>query len=329
MTVYQQIAEKLGIDRPRKGERRRVSKPTTFITNQSVEDKVDVILVDEAHLLWTQGKQAYGGSNMLSDLLDRAKVVVAVFDKNQVLRTSQYWDDQTSERLSAHITDSVKLSNQMRMNASPSTVNWIRAIIDERKIHPYVRDDSYDLQIFDSLRDMHERIKYYASSTERGLSRLISTFDWEYKDKGRPENYPFWGVDVEGERIPWNYELKNTLTPAERRRIRNQAWAEQEHTIDEVGSTFTIQGFDLNYAGVIIGPSVKYRDGSVVFDPAASKNKGATQRRTMSDGTRRLLGPELIKNELNVLLTRGVHGLYIYAVDPQLREALHQAVNGA
>ena len=30
----------------------------------------------------------------------------------------------------------------------------------------------------------------------------------------------------------------------------------------------------------------------------------------------------LLKNELNVLLTRGVNGLYIYAVDEQLREAL-------
>ena len=30
----------------------------------------------------------------------------------------------------------------------------------------------------------------------------------------------------------------------------------------------------------------------------------------------------LLKNELNVLLTRGVNGLYIYAVDDQLREAL-------
>ncbi len=30
----------------------------------------------------------------------------------------------------------------------------------------------------------------------------------------------------------------------------------------------------------------------------------------------------LLKNELNVLLTRGVNGLYIYAVDDRLREAL-------
>lgn len=34
---------------------------------------------------------------------------------------------------------------------------------------------------------------------------------------------------------------------------------------------------------------------------------------------------ELVKNELNVLLTRGVHGLYIYVVDNQLLQALLSA----
>ncbi|MBE7342769.1 DUF2075 domain-containing protein, partial [Staphylococcus haemolyticus] len=36
----------------------------------------------------------------------------------------------------------------------------------------------------------------------------------------------------------------------------------------------------------------------------------------------------LLRNELNVLLTRGVNGLYIYAVDDQLREALKKASRG-
>lgn len=48
-------------------------------------------------------------------------------------------------------------------------------------------------------------------------------------------------------RKPWNYELKSELTPKEQRAIKNLSWAEQSHTINEVGSTFSIQGFDLNY----------------------------------------------------------------------------------
>jgi Uncharacterized conserved protein len=36
----------------------------------------------------------------------------------------------------------------------------------------------------------------------------------------------------------------------------------------------------------------------------------------------------LLKNELNVLLTRGVHGLYLYAVDDQLQQKLLAAQKG-
>lgn len=64
------------------------------------------------------------------------------------------------------------------------------------------------------------------------------------------------------------------------------SWAEQEQTIDEVGSPFTIQGFDLNYAGVIVVPSVRYRDGEIIFDREASKNKKATRQRTLMYGTK-------------------------------------------
>ena len=35
---------------------------------------------------------------------------------------------------------------------------------------------------------------------------------------------------------------------------------------------------------------------------------------------------KFIRNEINVLLTRGVNGLYIYAVDEALRNALKRAL---
>ena len=100
------------------------------------------------------------------------------------------------------------------------------------------------------------------------------------------------------------------------------SWAEQPHTIDEVGSTFSIQGFDLSYVGVILGPSVKFIDGKIVFDPSESKNKKATQNRSLSTGQMQKFGEIFIRNEVKVLLTRGVKGLYIYACDYALREAL-------
>lgn len=103
---------------------------------------------------------------------------------------------------------------------------------------------------------------------------------------------------------PWNRELESELTRKEKRDIKGLAWAEQPKTINEVGSTFTIQGFDLNYAGVILGPSVKYRDGKIIFDPSASHNEKAVRNRTLSDGTKKKFGETLIQHEVRVLMTR-------------------------
>lgn len=86
LTVYQQMAKKLGLKN--KNGIDVVMKPTSFINYQSKNNlKADVVIVDEAHLLLTQGKQSYRGKNHLKDLLANAKVVVAVFDENQILTT--------------------------------------------------------------------------------------------------------------------------------------------------------------------------------------------------------------------------------------------------
>ena len=104
-------------------------------------------------------------------------------------------------------------------------------------------------------------------------------------------------------------------------------WAEREDSLDEVGSIFTIQGFDLDYAGVILGPSVRYDPGSgrIWFEEgkrAWDKMKGY---RTLSDGSRVNVTNTISQNELRVLLTRGTRGLYLYACDEELRAALRKA----
>ena len=316
VSIYSQIASKLGIANKKN---KIVQKPTSFINNNSSDEKVDVVIVDEAHLLLTQGKQSYQGKNHLDDLLARAKVVVIVFDIKQVLTTEQIWEvDKLNEYFDKAKSNSnhVTLRNQMRINSDISTVNWIRNLVDYQVINSIPKDKlGYDIKIFDTPDELEKAIKIKATHTDSGISRMLATFDWKYGTKP-PNHEDFWRVKIGNWSMPWNYQLKVN---------RNQVslpWVEQDQTIDEIGSTFTIQGLDLNFAGVIIGPSVKYRDGKIIFDKSESANKKATQRRTLKDGSKQYFSEMLLKNELNVLLTRGVNGLYIYAVDDQLREAL-------
>ncbi|WP_137665237.1 DUF2075 domain-containing protein [Enterococcus hulanensis] len=325
LKVYEQIASKLGILSKRNPD--VVSKPTRFINNHSEDEKVDIVIVDEAHLLWTQGKYSYQGQNQLRDILKRAKVVVAVLDRNQILSREQYWDveDMTMMIQEANLNGNhIQLENQLRINADKETVNWIRNLIDNGTIENIPVDSKkYAIEIFDNPDEMYQEIQRKARNEESGISRILATFDWAYIDKKKPENEDYWNVKIGDWQLPWNLQLPQTRQ--EKRKNRNRAWAEQPQTIGEVGSTFTIQGFDLNYAGIIIGPSVKYRNGKIIFDKTASKNKKAVEMRKGKNGEKLDISDFLLKNELNVLLTRGVNGLYIYAVDDELRKALNEA----
>lgn len=74
------------------------------------------------------------------------------------------------------------------------------------------------------------------------------------------------------------------------------------------------------YVGVVLGPSVKYQGDKIIHDLNESKNKKATNKLHSQES----YADKLLRNEFNVLMTRCVHGLYIYAVDPVLREAIKQ-----
>ena len=325
--VYEQIAEKLGLTEKYGNV---ISKPTTFINNHTKDNPVDVAFIDEAHLLLTQGKQSYRGNNQLKDIIERARVTIVMFDENQILTTEQFWEAQILEqyRNQAKVSNNyLLLDKQLRMHADPDTMDWIDSFTKKGELKKIPKPfDKYTIKIFDNPEELNTEIKKKASEADSTLSRLIATYDWEYSANHRPEDrLKYWEVNIGKWHKPWNRELEAELSRKQKRQIKGLAWAEQPQTINEVGSTFTIQGFDLNYAGVILGPSVKYREGKIVFDPSESHNNKAIRNRTLSDGSKKKFGEILIQHEVRVLMTRGVNGLYIYACDEQLREALKES----
>lgn len=322
--VYEEIVKKLGYDKEK-----YVFKPTQFINAVKRSDvPIDVVFVDEGHLLLTQGKFSYTGKNQLDDIMERARVTVVMFDENQVLTTEEYWESYLLDEkiaLSKQQDNYIELKEQLRMHCGPSTKKWVDAITQSNEVIPLEeKDENYEIRVFDSPEELHKAIKKKASQESSALSRIIASYDWEYSSNHKPTGQTYWGVKIGNFFLPWNREIARHS----KGKKSHLAWAEQPATIDEAGSTFTIQGFDLNYAGVIIGPSVTYRDGKIVFDPSKSKSDKATRKRTLSDGTKKSFGEELIKHELRVLLTRGAQGLYIYACDDQLREALKKSLLG-
>ncbi|WIM07571.1 DUF2075 domain-containing protein [Trueperella bernardiae] len=355
-TVYNQIAKKLQLQSK---DDQIVHKPSPFINRFSTDRPVDVVLVDEAHLLLTQGDQGYSSDNknQLYDILTRAQVVLAIYDPRQVVSIKQYANAGWKDWMQGVTHETIELKEQHRISASEGVIRWIDSITRDLEIEPYPEgDDSYDIKVFDSPQQLHEAIKEKARSVEHGLSRLIASYDWSWSETktpwGQEKRSAFdpknlegdtglrakiearskdvlWSVSIGDWSLPWNYELEATYSAPDKKALRGKAWAEQDQTINEVGSIYTIQGFDLNVAGVILGKSVTFRSGRIVLDPASSKNARVTNQRRDSGRPKEEVSRELLQNELNVLMTRGVNGLYVYAEDPELREALKASVKSA
>jgi len=101
-------------------------------------------------------------------------------------------------------------------------------------------------------------------------------------------------------------------------------WATEDGGFGQVGCIYTAQGFEYDWSGVIIGPDLLWRDGSFRVDRAANKDPDFRHRTKVSDEQ----VDRLIRNVYKVLLTRGMRGTVLYAVDAETQEALQRLVPG-
>lgn len=297
-------------------KKRSLMKPTPFINEKTkTGTTADIVLVDEAHLLLTK-EDSYNNfryQNQLDEIIKRSKITVVIFDPKQVLKIKSYWNDRLLEEIiNQYHAKTVKLTDQMRMNANPDTIQWIDRFVEKKVLPLPSEDSSFELKIFEDATTFKAAID--SKNNQYGLSRIVSTFDYLHKKDNKT-----YIVDEEGINMPWN-STQNNVT-----------WAESPNSIKEVGSIYTVQGFDLNYVGVVLGPSVSYDEDKdeLVIDPSKYKDTGAFISRTdLTPEKNQEIKEEIILNSINVLMKRGIHGLYIYATDPKLRKRLVELKRG-
>lgn len=98
------------------------------------------------------------------------------------------------------------------------------------------------------------------------------------------------------------------------------------HRNKEVGSIYTCQGFDLNYAGIIIGPPISQIPHTNQLKVNLDKITDIEMFKKRTDITnpqeKIKYEEKMVMNSLNVLFKRGIKGTYLYAHDPLLRQNL-------
>lgn len=314
---------------------KRVFKKTPKVTEGQIltpfdvgasDQPWDLLIVDETHRLNQRANQSSGVNNkrfitineklfgaddpsktQLDWIRAQSRHQIYLLDAEQTVRPADLPQSVLRSLVEeARLTHRrYPLSTQMRVRAGTDYVQFVRDVLrgeSDATERPNFGD--YDLRFFDNLAAMQRAI--VDRNTEHGLARLIAGYAWEWKSNRDKEAFD---IELDGVRLRWNSQAKD--------------WINSPASIHEVGSIHTVQGYDLNYAGVIIGNDLRYDPHSrrLFIDRASyrdAKGKENNKQRGIAYSDDDLLG--FIRNIYGVLLTRGMLGTYVYVCDPALRE---------
>lgn len=293
-------------------------KPSMIIGPNDVAKKhYDLLIVDEAHRLsQRQGitnYQSYDNTNKALGLPKNAtqldwikkssRFQILFYDANQSIRPADInQDDFTAFRNNA---DLFNLTSQLRVSGGNEYMQFIQNLFSLNQQPAIYHKSDYDIQIFDNANEMVEAIK--VKDSEYGLCRNIAGFSWPWTTKNltyqEAVQKGLYDIDIQGYHYIWNTESE---------------WINSENAINEIGCIHRIQGYDLNYTGLIIGNELTYDDINKCF----VLNKNAYYDTKGKNGTDDDSLLSYILNIYKVNLTRGIRGTYIYACDAKLRQYL-------
>jgi DUF2075 family protein len=147
-------------------------------------------------------------------------------------------------------------------------------------------------------------------------ARISAGYCWPWSDP-RTDGTLVSDVRVEDWAWPWNVKGERAVGSAPPAAL----WATAEGGFEQVGCVYTAQGFEYDWSGVIIGPDLVARHGRMITVRESSKDP-EFRRRSVTD----LQSDRHIRNIYKVLLTRGMAGTVICAVDPHTRDFLGKLI---
>lgn len=300
------------------GNIKGLKKKMVIGPNDVIKEKYDLLIVDEAHRLQRRRNITnIGAFDIVNEKLNLSKTATQLdwvmqaapnriffYDKNQSIKPA----DVRPEDFQKINAKEETLHLQMRIK---NGLDYYEAIdnffeLNNQRVDSF---EHYDFRIYDSLSPMINQIKERNKS--KGLSRMVAGYAWPWHTKN-DNNEKGYDIDVDGLKLIWNSTAKG--------------WVNSPNAINEIGCIHTVQGYDLNYVGVIIGPEFSYDFKKNKFIVNKEHYFDINGHKGISDISE-LEG--YIKNIYKTLLTRGIEGTYLYIVDHSLRKYFKDVFSGS
>lgn len=280
----------------------------------------DLLIVDEAHRLRRKVNisgfqhKNFQTKNQMMNLPEDATELdwikkcstyqILFYDKTQSIKPTDVRREDFLDLTLRGNVDYFELSSQLRVLGGNDYLNYLKELLSGIAPEKTIQFNNYDFKIFDDVEAMVSEIK--KKDKIYGLCRNVAGYAWPWKTKNKSLNDIFennlYDINIANYHYVWNTEGND--------------WVNSKNAINEIGCIHTIQGYDLNYAGVIIGHEITY-DYSLRKIVIDSKNYYD------SNGSRSIKSDvelqDYITNIYRVLLSRGIKGTYVYVCDDNLR----------
>lgn len=286
-------------------------------------DLLDVLVLDESHRIRKTSdnrftrKEKRSNRPQVEELIDAARTTVFFIDDLQVVRPGEVGSSDlirdAAERAGARLVEH-ELEMQFRCGGSDHFVRWIANLLELDRNPDVLWDpkQEFDFDVVDTVEELEALIRMRAD--EGFTARLAAGYCWPWSDP-REDGTLEPDVKVGEWSMPWN------ARPDVRRLApgipKADNWATDPGGINQVGCVYTAQGFEYDYAGVIVGPDLVYRAREGwIGQPEFSKD-GVVKRQMKNS---QFPFTDLVKHTYRVLLTRGLQGCYVHFTDEQTRD---------
>lgn len=287
------------------------------------QDDLDVLLVDESHRLLERSQYQKSGTNQTRDIIRAAKTSVFFIDEAQQVTWNdvgspgeiEHWARQQGATIQRAV-----LQSQFRCNGSDGYLAWLDDVLQVRDTaQGDLAGIGYHLEVVDSPATLRDRI--FALDQQGHRARLVAGYCWNWESKKDPNA---WDITFpeHGFRMRWNLDNDEGR------------YLEKAHSIEQVGCIHTVQGLEMDYVGVIIGPDLVVRDGRVISRPSERAKmdrslrgyKGARKQAAEAADAR---ADAIIKNTYRTLMSRGLKGCFIYCTDPETQAYFREQIAAA
>ncbi len=185
-------------------------------------------------------------------------------------------------------------------------MNWIDNTLGVRKTANVLWDgaDGFDFRIVASVEALEAAIRKRADAGF--TARVAAGFCWPWSEP-REDGTLVDDVVIGSYRRPWDAKpgsrgLAPGIPPA-------SLWATDPNGINQIGCVYNIQGFELDYVGVIWGKDLRYNLDRQEWIGDKTQSADSVVKRSKERFV------DLVKNTYRVLLSRGIKGCYVYFMD--------------